>query len=107
MRKERKKYPEGTFTPCCAEINHLFSKYASEEIMAETNAEINLWKQHKWKKATNFWNTLWAKVLICGQMCEEYPLKTIFIERLAESLLQRIRNHCGRRNYASIVELTI
>lgn len=54
FRKERQKYPEGTFMSYFAVFNHLFSEYSSEGILSETTAGINSWKQLEGQTATKF-----------------------------------------------------
>lgn len=70
---------EGILKSYCEVVNYLLEKYASDEIIGETTAEIKSWKQQEGKKETKLWKKLWDKVLRCGKVYEEYHLKGIFI----------------------------
>lgn len=73
-----------TVTSYCKPVNSLLEMYATEDIIAETDANMTRLTKPSNKLLTEHAEALWKKALRCDRACDEYVLKGIFIEALLE-----------------------
>lgn len=103
--KSHRRHKEGTLTTYCEVVNYLLETYATDDVIAETDAEILRFTQPPTKSPTEYAEALWNKALRCDRVYDEYVLKGIFIEGLHESIRHSMRSYWGSRKNATVHDL--
>jgi len=88
-----------------AVVQFLLRTYATDEVIAEADAEISRYRQPDRMSPQDYAHNLWTKALKCGTVHDEDRLKGIFIEGLHESIRQSVRNYWSKNGDADLQEL--
>jgi len=99
------KTPGSHLTNYPAVVQFLLKTYATDEVIAEADAEINRYRQPDRMSPPDYAHNLWTKALRCGTVYDEDRLKGIFIEGLHESICQSVRNYWSKNGDADLQEL--
>lgn len=73
---------EGMLISFCQVVSYILSTYATDDIIAEVDADIINYKQPKDLHAVDYSQALWTEALRRGRVYEEYRLKGTSIEGL-------------------------
>lgn len=76
-------------------VNYLLETYKTDEVIAETDADMVHLVQASNESSTDFANAMWNKALQCHRVYDEYELKGIFLEGLPESIPRIMRSYWG------------
>lgn len=82
-----KHQKKGTVTSYCEAANYLVNTSATDDVVADTDANIVKITQLSNKSPKEQAGALWNKVTRCNQVYDEYVFKRAFIEGLSESIL--------------------
>ena len=83
-------------------VNHLIRTYATDDIIADTEADIDSFKQPQNKTASEYADLLHTKTLRAGAVYSDYRLKGLFIEGLHDSVRQNVRAYYTEHTKADI-----
>ena len=86
-------------------VNYLLATYATDDVIAETVGDILSIRQGKGTTAADFAQTLYDKVLRCGNVYPESQLKGIFVEGLVESVRDNMRVYWGLNRQVTLFQL--
>lgn len=76
--KSRGSQKEYTVSTYCKAVNYSVEMYATDEVNAETDADMMHLTQPSNKSPTEYAEGLWNKALRCNRVYEEYMLKVYF-----------------------------
>lgn len=72
--------PESMLSSCKEVMNHLLETYATNDVISETEMNMQNYQQPLHMTPTQYAEALWSKALRCNQMNTENTLKGIFVE---------------------------
>lgn len=87
-------------------MSFCFTRYASDEVIADADAQTTSYGQNPGNTETEFSQKLWMKAFKCGNVYFERQLTSIFVEGLLLSIRAKVRNYLimhPRTAYTEIV----
>lgn len=103
LRSKSNKFQKGDkVTSDCKADNYLLEKYAREDDIADTKADMLPFIQAQSIWPPGYTQASWNKALRCHREYEEYVVKGIFIEELSESIQHSMRLYMGSETNATI-----
>lgn len=89
--KFHKSQKEGNLTSYCEAVNYLIETYATEDVIAKTDANMMLSTQPSIKLSKEYAEALWNKALHGDRAYDKYILRRIFIQGLLEPMQHSMR----------------
>lgn len=93
-----KREDEGTFTSYCKAVNYFLAIYATDDFIADIDADIMLFNQPSNRVPKEYAEAVWNKALRCDWVNEEYVLKGVFIARLPEFIGHSMHSYWSIKN---------
>lgn len=98
--KKKRRQEEGVLTRYCKVIKYLLSTYPTDEVIAQTNAEITLSRELPNMKPVEYGPSLWLKALKLCSINHKKKLEGKIVEGLHESLFYRMHVYLGSHETA-------
>lgn len=92
----------GKLTSYCQVVNHLLRTFATDDIIAEAEADLTRCVQTDKMTEAQFEALLWKKALRCGSVFPETRLRSLFIEGLNATIRQIVRGEWARHPDADL-----
>ena len=92
----------GELLTCYKElVNFLLHTYATDDVMAETVADVEGLKQSTSMTETGFSDELWRRALRCGTVFSSRRIRGYFVEGVLPAIRTQLRDYAARHPYAT------
>lgn len=99
---EDNAHEAGKLKGYCQVVNYLLETYATDDVVAEDEADITNYEHPKSMSAMQYLQAMWKEALRCGQVYSDSRLKRVLIEGVHHSTGFSLKNDWAANQEATL-----